>query len=458
MHAYIIVDLGFGDAGKGLITDFLVRHLNADVVVRYNGGAQAGHNVVTPDSRHHTFSQFGAGTFLPHVRTFLSRHVVIHPQALLIEGDVLKDKGVHDPFGRLRMSDQALVITPYQQAANRIREMARGKDRHGSCGVGVGEAVEDGISDPENRILTGDFHDAAFLRQKLKAICDRKRGQIISFCKESPLEIPPADEFAIFDRKDVIDNWLASIERINELGLVVPDSTLKHWLEEAHSVVFEGAQGVLLDEDIGFHPYTTWSRSTTENAESMISEMAPDSQITKIGVTRTYAVRHGPGPLPTETDELQSVVYEHNEQNEWQGGVRYGWFDAVLTRYALNTTDGVDFLAVTHLDALPNLKVWKYSPGYEETSSFDDTDILPTIANGVLTEIAIRQMLSLEKRSQFTRALTNTSPVIEPCDPNENTVIQKMEFLTQTPVGIISRGPSAKDVQVLDSLLEIPQV
>ena len=112
MRAYIVVDLGFGDSGKGLLTDYLVRHFEANVVVRYNGGAQAAHNVVTPDGRHHTFSQFGSGTFNSQVKTYLARHVVIHPTALLIEGDILEQKGVLNPFSRLRISDRALSYTP----------------------------------------------------------------------------------------------------------------------------------------------------------------------------------------------------------------------------------------------------------------------------------------------------------------------------------------------------------
>jgi len=160
LRAYIVVDLGFGDCGKGLLTDFLVRHSGAGLVVRYNGGAQAGHNVVTSEGLHHTFSQFGSGTFVPGVKTYLSRDVVIHPDALLVEGNVLEAKGVTDAFARLRVSEWALVITPFHQAANRIREIARGMARHGSCGVGVGEAVEDAMRHPESCILAGDLADA----------------------------------------------------------------------------------------------------------------------------------------------------------------------------------------------------------------------------------------------------------------------------------------------------------
>ncbi len=276
MPAYIVLDLGFGDSGKGLLTDFLVRHFEAGVVVRYNGGAQAGHNVVMPDGRHHTFSQFGSGAFNLHVKTYLSRHVVIHPTALLIEGDILEGKGVDNPFSNIGVSDQALVITPFHQATNRIREILRGVNRHGSCGVGVGEAVEDALVLPESRVLVGDLQNPTLLRRKLGSIREQKREQILELCKEISSETLFAREYEIFEREQVIDTWIASIARIVALGLVVSDSVLERWLHETENVVFEGAQGVLLDADAGFHPYTTWSNCSAANAFELIKEMAPD--------------------------------------------------------------------------------------------------------------------------------------------------------------------------------------
>ena len=452
MRAYIVVDLGFGDSGKGLLTDFLVRHFEAGVVVRYNGGAQAGHNVVTPDGRHHTFSQFGSGAFNPYVKTYLSRHVVIHPTALLIEGDILQGKGVRDPFSHLRVSDQALVITPFHQAVNRIREIVRGTNRHGSCGVGVGEAVEDALLHPENRVLAGDLCNPALLRRKLRAICEQKREQIIPLCKENSPDILLAQECEVFKREDVIDTWISSIARIRELGLVVSDSVLESWLHETENVVFEGAQGVLLDADAGFHPYTTWSRCTAENALELIKEMAPDSSVSQIGVMRSYAVRHGPGPLPTETDTLSSVVSEHNKSNEWQGAVRYGWFDAVLARYALGLTGGIDSVVVTHLDVLSRLKPWKYCLGYKGYQGLNDTSVAATISGDVLTNFHLPAFLSLAERTQFTQGLSIVTPVLETCDADDETVIQEIESLIGQPVGLISRGPSAENVQILNSV------
>lgn len=452
MRAYIIVDLGFGDAGKGLLTDFLARHLKADVVVRYNGGAQAGHNVVTPDGRHHTFSQFGAGTFVPGVRTFLSRQVVIHPQALLVEGDILAGKGVRDAFSRLRISEEALVITPFHQAANRIRENVRGANRHGSCGVGVGEAVEDAHLLPELSIQAADLSRPAILRRKLEAIREYKREQLESLYKDQLTGSSIVREFEIFQRMDVFEQWISSAARIAGLGLVVSDSVLEGWLYESRNVIFEGAQGVLLDADAGFHPYTTWSRCTAENAIELIKQMAPEANIHHLGVIRCFAVRHGPGPLPTETDSLQPLIGEHNRHNPWQGTVRYGWLDAVLARYALAVTGGVDALVVTHLDLLSHLIEWKYCPGYESHPELQDSVINMHFTNGLVKNFKLPDYLPLEQRSKFTGALSDFKPMIEACSTNEHTVINQIESLLEYPVGMISHGPTAKNVQVMRTL------
>ena len=127
LEAWIVVDLGFGDAGKGTITDFLVRERGAEWVVRFNGGAQAGHNVVTDDGRHHTFSQLGAGSFVPGVRSYLGPDFVLHPGALLEEARALARVGIPDAFERLYVDDGALLVSPFQGAATRLRELGRGE-------------------------------------------------------------------------------------------------------------------------------------------------------------------------------------------------------------------------------------------------------------------------------------------------------------------------------------------
>jgi adenylosuccinate synthase len=452
LRAYIVVDLGFGDCGKGLLTDFLARHLGAGVVVRYNGGAQAGHNVIAPDKRHHTFSQFGSGTFVPGVKTYLSKHVVIHPGALLVEGDILKRMGVRDVFSRIRLSDQALIITPFHQAANHIREIARGENRHGSCGVGVGEAVEDARLNFADCIVAGDLSNLPKLRRKLRSLREFKREQLAGLCKDKSPGEALASEWAIFEREDMIDSWISAIARVGELGLVVSDSVLQRWLNQAETVIFEGAQGVLLDENAGFHPFTTWSRCTATNAYDLVQELASDSQVFQIGVMRSYAVRHGPGPLPTETDDLTAIVSEHNHYNEWQGAVRYGWFDAVLARYALDVAGRVDSLVVSHLDILSHQKRWIYCPGYKAPLDFDKTFVGSAISEGVLSSFHLPLFLPLEQREKFTQALSKVTPVLESCDTGDGEVIQKIESLLGQSIGMISRGPSAKDIKIINAL------
>jgi adenylosuccinate synthase len=173
-RAILVVDLAYGDCGKGTIVDFLARHTGTRMVVRFNGGPQAGHNVVTPDGRHHTFSQFGSGTFVPGARTLLSRFMLIEPYALLNETDHLRSLGVPDALDRLLIDGACPVITPCHQAANRLRELARGATAHGTCGLGVGEAVQDSLDHRELTLRASELADGGTVRRKLRAVGDLK--------------------------------------------------------------------------------------------------------------------------------------------------------------------------------------------------------------------------------------------------------------------------------------------
>src|SRR6476659_8022754 len=142
-RAIILGGLGYGDEGKGTWTDFLARTEPVHTVVRFNGGAQAGHNVVTPDGRHHTFAQFGSGTFVRGVSTHLSRFMLLNPMRLLHEADQIRALGVSDALAPLTIDRLAPVTTPFPVPATRLRELARGDARQGSCGMGIGETMSD---------------------------------------------------------------------------------------------------------------------------------------------------------------------------------------------------------------------------------------------------------------------------------------------------------------------------
>lgn len=442
LRAIAVVDLGFGDAGKGLLTDFLTRRIGATVNVRFNGGAQAGHNVVTADGRHHTFAQFGAGTFTPGVRTYVSRHVVVHPTALVREARVLETKGVPAALSRVAVSERALVVTPFHQAANRLRELARGSARHGSCGVGVGETVHAAILYPEEAVRAADLRDRRMLSGKIVRVRDRLRAELngVPF----PDSVDANHERAIFDSPSVMATWIEQCEPVAEC--VAPDRTLSEWLSCAEAVVFEGAQGLLLDESLGFHPHTTWSRCTAENARELLAESAPRTDLRVCGVLRAHSFRHGPGPLPTEDDSLQDLVVEHNACNSWQGRVRRGWFDAVLARHALALTSELDALVLTHVDALPRRARWSMCDAYE-LGDRADHDLVRT--RDVRTrELPVEMHPSLERQTRLGQLLARCRPHLEPIPAHEAGYLECIEARLARKVDIVTRGPTPADVDV----------
>ncbi|MFG1810701.1 adenylosuccinate synthetase [Streptomyces sp. NPDC049040] len=328
----LVVDLGFGDAGKGATVDRLCRDGGVAAVVRFNGGAQAAHNVVTADGRHHTFAQFGSGT-LRGVPTQLSRFTAVDPLALAAEADHLRALGVPDPYALLGVDRAAALTTPYHAAAGRLREQARGAARHGSCGMGVGETTRYALAHPGDAPTAGDCASRPRLLRLLRLLRDRLTDEL------GPLAAPPveacAEAYTAFGRAV----RLTGEDRLRELAARGP-------------LVFEGAQGVLLDEWHGFHPYTTWSTTTFGNAETLLDEAGAAGEGLRLGVLRTYTTRHGPGPLVTEDPELTAPLPEpHNGHGRWQGAFRVGHFDAVAHAYAAEVCGGVDALAVTHLDA-----------------------------------------------------------------------------------------------------------
>lgn len=414
MRHVAVVDLGYGDAGKGTVVDWLCATRPVHTVVRFNGGAQAAHNVVLRDGRHHTFAQFGAGTFHPGVRTHLSRHVVVDPLALAAEADHLATVGVTDALDRLTVDGDALLATPYHRAANQAREIARGADRHGSCGLGVGEAVAYGLAHPHDAPRVADCRSPALLRRRLTALRDRLTAEL------GPLDAPPVEDclpaFTGFAGQVAIvdETWLAGALR-------------------AGTCVFEGAQGVLLDEWHGFHPYTTWSTTTFANADSLLAEAGQAGGATRIGVLRLVTTRHGAGPLVTE-DPALPLADPHNPTNPWQGRFRFGHFDAVAHRYALAVAGGVDGLALTHLDlAGPELRICR---------RYDTTDRLTPGPPG-----------DLDRQAALTARLLRSRPLYD--DPPTDWA-ETVGTELSAPVVVTSHGPTSDDKTPHGPLLAPP--
>lgn len=435
-RASIVVDIGFGDAGKGLVTDFLVRETAARTVVRFNGGAQAGHNVVAPDGRHHTFAQLGAGSFVPGVRTHLSRFVVVHPPALATEARYLADLGVSDAMARLTVDPRALVVTPFHQAACRLRELARGEGRHGSCGVGVGEVMQDALAGVAVRVA--DLESPSALRRLLALVGDHKRSELSDVLAVLGGDARAAAERRVFDDGSVAEAWIdACVSLSSRVAIVEDDRVMRASLREG-DVVFEGAQGVLLDEWRGFHPHTTWSTCTSDNALAILS--GHDAEVVRVGVLRTHATRHGAGPFPTEDPELARVLNDpHNVVGPWQGAMRFGWLDPVLLRYALEVSGGMDALALTHLDALPKLGRFRAARAYRgvDRDLFDDGG----------ARVRVGPLHDLAHQEALTRALFASEPVYEEIEADPSAVIELVEAALGVPIALTSSGPRASDVR-----------
>ncbi len=414
MNHVIVADLGYGDSGKGSVVSWLCDAGRGAVltgpapvraVVRFNGGAQAAHNVVTADGRHHTFAQFGSGTFTPGVRTHLSRFMLVDPLALAAEADHLTRLGVGSPFGLLSVDRDALAITPYHQAANRARKRARGVARHGSCGMGIGETARFALAHPGDAPRVADCAAPRTLERKLARRRDALTAEL------GPLDAPPIP--------DVADAFGAFAARV-----ALVDGRYLHRLLRTGPVVFEGAQGVLLDEWRGFHPYTTWSTTTFANAETLLAEAGQTGL--RLGVTRTYLTRHGPGPLVTEDPTLE-IREPHNSYGRWQGAFRTGHLDAVALRYAVEVPGGVDMVALTHLDTAARHRL-RLGGAYE--------------VDGQRLDHLVPAAHDLAAQESLTRMLLRARPVYSEPGADWPGIV---EATTGAPVALRSWGPAAAD-------------
>lgn len=452
-RAAIVTDIGYGDAGKGTTVDYLVRQVSSAVVVRHNGGAQAAHNVITPDGRHHTFAQFGSGSFVPGVQTYLSRYMLVNPLNMFPEAEHLISLGVSDVWERTSVDRDALVTTPWHSSANRIRELARGEGRHGSCGQGIGETMADSIAHPELALYVGDLQ-AWNLSAKLEAIRQYKMAQLQQEF-DSTLTF---EEWETFADPNVVDLLVELYRAWTRRVTIVGGSHLRCLQDQYDLLVFEGAQGVLLDEWFGFHPYTTWSTTTHANALHLLSESHFDGEVTRYGVLRAYTTRHGAGPFVTEDPSLEIPLKErHNGLDDWQGAFRYGHLDLLAHRYALTVCGGADALVVTGLDRLAALPALKVCNEYHLHGDHPDaSEYFDLAADGAVVGIKLGKQGDLDHQARLTELLLSCSPVYQTMSasgmPGQELLsdfLRTAEARLGLPITITSYGPTAADKRAL---------
>jgi adenylosuccinate synthase len=415
-RAIITVGLGFGDEGKGASVDFLTRQYESDLVVRYCGGSQAGHNVELPDGRRHTFSQFGAGTLSAapaRPRTYLGPQVILDPPALAREAEHLTELGVQDPGHLLTVHPRCLVTTPWLKLLNQVRELARGEAKHGSCGQGIGETRAYWLKYGTDAVFAADLRDLHALRFKLEL----QRQRALSECQDLVERLES-------DTLQELDLWNLNAEEVAcTLHETLPEGVVVDAAVPAcQTAIFEGAQGALLDEYRGFHPYTTWSTVTTHHAWELVHQMGAQA-VSVLGITRAYTTRHGEGPLPTFSPDLTARLQDAgNPSNRWQGSLRCGWLDLPLVRYAAAVTGPLDGLVVNHLDQVREI----------------ECRVCEAYRNATLSPAAAP---NLAWQSRLTEQLRRAEPVLSPGTPDS--IVSALSEIA--PVNITSFGPTHRE-------------
>jgi len=448
--AHIIVGLGFGDEGKGTMTDFLCREHNADLVIRYNGGAQAGHNVVTEDGKHHNFSQIGSGAFVSGVRTLLSQYMLWNPISLAHEASELSPKINEHALQNHFIDCRAPVITPFHVASNRLKEWVRGQSRHGSCGKGVGELAYDLANHPDDVIYAKDIHDETKTSRILSFIQARKKEEITRL----GIELDEVPYFLVglvqlFTSQNEIAKIADAYKTLSSYFNIIAEKTVNRMIQNSRPV-FEGAQGVLLDEWHGFHPYTTWSSIVPINAFKIISDCRFVGNIEVVGVTRSYSTRHGKGPFVTENTIPDSILLsEHNKVNEWQGPLRIGCADGVMLRYSLDCIRGYFkepiSLAITHLDVFDHVDKIPFCNSYaEKRNDLDSKDrILKFIKPNFTKDLSYQESVA--------KMLFNSEPIVDRYLYGPEDVVEQIEQTSNLQVKYLSFGASPIQKTVIGS-------
>lgn len=318
MRVIAVVGANFGDEGKGRIVDQLASTAKSPVVVvRYNGGAQAGHTVVSPEGIEHIFGHFGSGTLVGS-DTYLSEFFIANPFIYVREIKDMEKKGIEPicyvhPFTPLS--------TPFDMLINREVEKWRSGNRHGSCGYGVAETVHRLCSTPYKTFVQDALEDMQSFKKTVESIRDTYLPRRLA-----DVGIRKPTDWLV---ESMHSNGLLE-QYYHNLNALLKNCQRKrtNTLSDYETVIFEGAQGLCLDERHRFFPHVTRSKTGLSNVNAICKKLRLGT-IEVVYVTRTYVTRHGAGPLPTEDTDL---IYEDktNIENEWQGKLRFGCLDIDL--------------------------------------------------------------------------------------------------------------------------------
>ena len=420
----VILGTQWGDEGKGKIVDLLTDQVAA--VVRYQGGHNAGHTLVI-DGEKTVLHLIPSGILRENVRCFIGNGVVLSPEALLKELKELEAKGI-PVRERLRISPACPLILPYHVALDQAREKARGEAKIGTTGRGIGPAYEDKVSRRGLRVAD------LFHRERFAA----KLGEVLdyhNFALQHYYKVEPVDFQKTLDEALGYADWLAPL-------MTDVTARLHELRREGANIMFEGAQGSLLDIDHGTYPFVT-SSNTTAGGTATGSGFGPLYLDYVLGITKAYTTRVGSGPFPTELfDAVGARLAERGHEFGSTTGRarRCGWFDAVILRRAMEI-NSIRGLCLTKLDVLDGLDVIRICVGYR--NEHGDVIEAPTDADSYIgLEPVYEDMPGWEDSTLGVRTL-------EGLPANARAYITRIEELVGAPIDLISTGPDRNETVIL---------
>jgi len=428
MSAFIVLGAQWGDEGKGKMTDYLAEEAN--VVVRFQGGNNAGHTVVVGD-KEYKLHLIPSGILYEDKLNVIGNGVVVDPKALFEEMDYLEGVGVKVTPEKLIVSDRAQLIMPYHKTLDILKEKARGKNDIGTTGKGIGPCYTDKFERCGIRVC--DLMHEDVFAEKLKENIEMKNAYITKVLDGEALN---------YD--EILKEYLGFAKKLSPF---VQDTSVRVYndIKADKTVLFEGAQGMLLDIDYGTYPYVTSSNTTAGGVASGVG-IGPNMITNAVGITKAYTTRVGKGPFPTELiDETGDWIREKGHEYGVTTGRsrRCGWLDLVIVKTAARVS-GLTSLAVTKIDTLAGLEKIKVCVGYK----FNDTviDYFPAS----LEDLAKCEPI-YEEFDGWDDSVADVRSYDELPD-NVKKYLARISEFTDTKISIVGVGPKRDQTMRVDSL------
>lgn len=428
----VVIGTQWGDEGKGKVVDLLTD--KADAVVRFQGGHNAGHTLVIGGEKT-VLHLIPSGILRDNVRCLIGNGVVLSPTALLEELDMLEQGGVN-ARERMGISESCPVILPYHIALDQAREAARGKKAIGTTGRGIGPCYEDKVS--RRGIRLGEMIDEKHFTERLREVMEYHNFALENYFK-----------FETVDYQKVLDEALAQAEQIKPLIEDIP-GTLHTLRSQGKSIMFEGAQGALLDIDHGTYPYVTSSNTTSGGAASG-SGVGPRDLDYVLGIVKAYTTRVGAGPFPTElvydleNDEGDEIgKYLGTKGHEFGATTgrqrRCGWLDTVALRRSLEI-NSVTGMCITKLDVMDGMDTVKICVAYK----LNGQEVTTPPVGADRFEQCEPVFIELPGWKEPTVGAKSYDDLPK----NAQDYLRKVEELCETPIDIISTGPDREETIVM---------